>query len=126
MMFGKPCAAGVDAVMSFCDGNRFGWIKRAPCFKDNVDAPHCPAREFPTPEEVAEADAAFEAHVADFTKFMPIARANIVRIAEETKTSGGVIDCPKCGGHRLRWSRARSNGHVHAQCETADCLGWME
>lgn len=122
----KPCAAGVDPVLSFCDGVRFGWVKRAPCFKSNTDAPHCPAREFPTQEEVDAQYAALEARMNDFTKHMPVARDAILTIARETNASTGMIDCPKCGGNRLHWSRARSNGHVHAQCETADCLGWME
>jgi hypothetical protein len=100
-------------------------VKRIPCLKINEDAPPCHLRVFPTKEEAEAEDAAFEAHIADFMKHMPIACNRIIEIARETNASAGVIDCPKCGGS-LHWSRARSNGHVHAKCETADCLGWME
>lgn len=126
MFWGKPCAAGVDPILSFCDGERFGWVKRAPCFKTNTDAPHCPACVYPTQAEVDAQYAALEARMDDFVKHMPKAREAILEIARETNASTGMIDCPKCGGNRLHWSRARSNGHVHAQCETADCLGWIE
>lgn len=38
---------------------------------------------------------------------------------------GGTIICPKCHG-TLHFSVASINGHVHGNCETADCLRWME
>ena len=127
MFFGeKACAAGVDPVLSFCDGERFGWVKKAPCFRDNADAPHCPAQVFPTAEEEAASRAALKARMDDIMTHMPVARARIIAMATEKKMHSGVIDCPKCGGDRLHWSRARSNGHVHARCETNDCLGWIE
>ena len=37
----------------------------------------------------------------------------------------GEIPCPECSG-RLRWTRDPSNGHVWGQCETDDCLRWMQ
>lgn len=42
-----------------------------------------------------------------------------------TKQGSGVIDCPNCG-NKLHFSVARSNGHVHAHCETRLCVSWME
>lgn len=36
-----------------------------------------------------------------------------------------VIECPKCKG-RLHLSQSSYNGHVHGQCETKDCVSWME
>jgi hypothetical protein len=117
----KPCRAGVDARVSFCDGETFGMFNRIPCIKTNVDAPHCHLAEFPTPEEVAASDAAFEAHLTDFMKWMPLARAAMIA----TKSDGGCIDCPKCK-QGLRWSRSRGNGHIHAKCDTEGCLSWME
>lgn len=39
----------------------------------------------------------------------------------------GVIDCPCCGAKdSLSFSRAGYNGHIHASCETEDCVSWME
>lgn len=37
----------------------------------------------------------------------------------------GEVKCPKCGG-ALRWSKAKSNGHVHGACKTPGCLRWMQ
>lgn len=37
----------------------------------------------------------------------------------------GVIECPKCNGH-LHYSISSYNGHIHGQCETKDCLCWMQ
>ena len=47
--------------------------------------------------------------------------------AEHKRTGewGGEVACPACGG-ALRWSKARSNGHVHGVCSTAGCLRWMQ
>jgi hypothetical protein len=36
-----------------------------------------------------------------------------------------VIECPVCKG-RLHLSQSSYNGHVRGQCETADCLNWIE
>jgi hypothetical protein len=42
------------------------------------------------------------------------------RVAKEE-----VIKCPSCGG-KLHLSQAAYNGHVWGQCETKDCVSWME
>lgn len=36
-----------------------------------------------------------------------------------------VIECPVCKG-RLHLSQVAYNGHVRGQCETPDCLSWIE
>lgn len=36
-----------------------------------------------------------------------------------------VIECPVCKG-KLHLSQAAYNGHVHAKCETEDCVAFME
>lgn len=36
-----------------------------------------------------------------------------------------VVECPICKG-RLHLSQAAYNGHVHGNCETAECVSWME
>lgn len=37
----------------------------------------------------------------------------------------GAIECPVCKG-TLRYSIARANGHIHAACQTKDCLRWIQ
>ena len=57
-----------------------------------------------------------------FIDLMMQARAKIVA----TGLDHGIEVCPQCGG-KLHWTRAISyNGHVHAKCETENCLAWME
>ena len=36
-----------------------------------------------------------------------------------------VVECPVCKG-KLHLSQSAYNGHVHGQCETADCVSWVE
>src|SRR5690606_525735 len=54
-----------------------------------------------------------------------IIRPAIVEEADKTGKSSGEIPCPACKSGVVRWSRASSNGHVHAQC-TNGCAAWME
>lgn len=79
----------------------------------------CDKREYPTPEQVAEEERAFE----EEWKAISTVRALIV---DEAKRSGSPVkvECPKCLD-TLHGSVA-SNGHVHAQCATEGCLHWME
>lgn len=35
------------------------------------------------------------------------------------------IECPVCKG-KLHLSQSSYNGHVHAHCETPECVSWME
>lgn len=53
-----------------------------------------------------------------------IARTAILADSKEKSRTHGVIVCPECGGV-LSYSIA-SNGHIHASCNTGDCLNWME
>lgn len=50
------------------------------------------------------------------------ARAAIV----EHGKSSGRIPCPCCEGGTLGYSKAASNGHIHAACSTPGCVRWME
>jgi hypothetical protein len=47
-----------------------------------------------------------------------------IRKEQRGKNYRGVVECPICKG-KLHVSHA-SNGHIHARCETPDCLAWME
>ncbi len=49
-------------------------------------------------------------------------------IVENIKATGnivGAVDCPLCEG-KVSYSQATSNGHIHAQCSTKDCVNWVE
>jgi hypothetical protein len=38
----------------------------------------------------------------------------------------GLMDCPICGTGKLHYSCANSNGHIHAKCDSGNCVSWME
>ena len=93
------------------------------CFRymEKREQGNCDKRQLYTRQEAeqhfANADAAFERTI--------IARKAIVAHIEATKQQGGTIMCPVCNGGTLAYVR-HSNGHIHAQCGTDGCVGWME
>lgn len=96
-----------------------------PCFGPSGG---CEKAEYPTAEELAAQEAEDERRC----QAIGMARAAIVESLGGPWKRGmngvvGAIDCPVCGGVRtLVFSRAGYNGHIHAGCETADCVRWME
>lgn len=100
-----------------------------PCFKDNNPlGATCEKCEFRTPEEVAE----MERKQAERFEAIGKARGAIVAHLggpwkKGTPGANGVIDCPACGKPgALHFSRAGYNGHIHARCQSAGCVNWME
>jgi hypothetical protein len=71
-----------------------------------------------TPEERAKLRAEWKKRLVQ----IGVARQAIL----DTKQGAGEIECPVCKSGRLRFSVARSNGHVHAKCTTRLCMSWME
>ncbi len=71
-----------------------------------------------TPEERAKLRAEWKERLVQ----IGVARQAIL----DTKQSAGDIECPVCKSGRLRFSVARSNGHVWANCSTRLCMSWME
>lgn len=47
------------------------------------------------------------------------------REANKGKSHMEVVECPACKG-KLHLSISGYNGHVHGQCETENCVSWME
>ncbi len=95
------------------DGRMNTW----PCINGNSTAKKCPKFDPFTAEECAKDKAEWDAHI----KVVIDARKRI-----PTSGASGVVECPKCKG-KLQWRRAVGyNNHVHARCDTPDCLSWME
>lgn len=103
-------------------------FEKRPCFlRNGVKCGGCDKQEFPTPEQLAAEDAA----MAKRFEGTMLARVAIVKHCgpwkKGTPGASGVIDCPVCNGvGTLRFLRAGYNGHIHASCETAGCVSWME
>lgn len=119
------CRAGVDPIFSFCDGDRSGWVRKVPCLRTNETDAICPAAEYPTMEEELERQEELKRYMAEFIKNLTIVRPLIEAQHKETGAWAGQVECPKCA-KPLHWSMARCNGHVHARCETDNCISWME
>lgn len=121
------CDAGVayaDVRVSRGEGKGFDF----PCLLDRCDGTSCDKREF---YSEAEIDAQIEETNRRFEGTMLARQAIVAHLGGAWKkgmpSKRGVIDCPVCGAKdKLHFSRAGYNGHIHAQCETADCVAWME
>lgn len=84
----------------------------------------CNKYEEPTQEEIAADEAAWEA--AKDRMFKSIPWTMKIKEANQGKNASGTDECPICG-NVIHWSCAGAyNGHVHARCETENCLNFME
>lgn len=122
----KTCSVGVcyDDVKRPVPGDTAG----LPCvLRLGGDLIGCPAREFPTTEEVAATIARQDQSLRD----MVTARAAIVEAIgpykpRKSPDARGTLACPICTTGTLGYRRAAYNGHVHARCSTEGCVAWME
>jgi hypothetical protein len=110
------CQAGVNPVFLATGGERFGWVRKAPCFEKNGFSEKCDKCEFPTQEEMDKQKAEWDKIFMDII--------GVVALIPEDGFNG-TVECPKCKGV-VDWARAKSNGHRHARCQTKDCLSFME
>ena len=121
----ETCEAGVayESLKGIPFDARPCFSKPGECAKEG-----CSLVQLPTAEEVAEEDAMFRKLFERTDK----ARAAIVSYLggpwkRGMQGSNGTIDCPACGAKdALSFSRSGYNGHIHASCETEDCVRWME
>ena len=104
---GHPqCAVGVDNT---------GPGAARPCMPD--PQAHCPSRE----EWTAEERTAWEAWMVEHHTRLVVVMSAIPRDGFD-----GSLPCPGCGVGTVRWSRARSNRHLHAACTTPHCFQVMQ
>lgn len=103
--------------------NRYTAHVARPCFKYEHGLTNgCPHCRFPTPEEVKAKEEEWE---SGFRKTMA-ARKAITDHIGYAKGVSGTIPCPVCTTGTLSYTRAASNGHIHARCSTEGCVAWME
>jgi hypothetical protein len=109
-----------------------------PCFHVEVDNmpvdgvwPTCPKQSFKTPTELdaeaAEIDAEAEKSIRRIMVVRP-AILNHVGVKESGKPVNdlaGKMPCPVCS-KTLHYSVSSYNGHIHARCESDDCVSFME
>ncbi len=105
---GSICAVG-------CDMSALG--SSLPCMPPDFQrSATCAKREDWTDEERMTWKAWSDNHIARM----------LVVFAALPDDHGGTIPCPACGTGRVDYSRARSNGHLHAACSTPNCFSVMQ
>lgn len=119
------CAAGMDLgkvrnVPAGATNRPFGPCIDGHTLKD--PKAHCPHWLRNTMEQANERADSIEQSITVMNKAMPVIGAWKKR---EPIGKQEVIECPVCQG-RLHLSQASFNGHVRAQCETKDCVGFIE
>lgn len=116
------CRAGVN-YRSLVGGSDFGWALRIPCTttKRSENQVPCEKHDRMTAEEIAAEDEKFERAFQRTTG----AYSAIKAIVGDRRGVSGTIDCPGCHAP-LHYSVARLNGHIHACCETDECVSFME
>jgi hypothetical protein len=118
--YGPRCACGIDLK---AEGANV-----APCMPmPAVTAPVCAWRE----EFAAEEHAAWEEWSSARTVRMIVIMEKIPGNSTDRKNrpewgKSGEFECPACPIGKVMWSRARSNGHVHAYCTTPGCFSVMQ
>jgi hypothetical protein len=63
---------------------------------------------------------------SDYFEKIVTARKAIIDKHGTAKGYSDKMQCPICKTGTLLYSRAECNGHIHARCDTKDCVSWME
>lgn len=131
MLDNKTCEAGI-AYEAIEGHGQPGFMDKCPCFwRRGNGAPQpttCASASYPTDAEIAADEAESRKRWDNIGKAREAIVAHLGGPWKRgTKGAGGVIDCPVCAAKQaLHFSRAGYNGHIHAKCDTADCVSWME
>lgn len=123
---GSSCGVGVVYASVTLEGDGM-ILNRMPCFKKNGLSHLCGSCQYPTKEQLEES----ERIISDLIKNITTTRMAIKRDIEDrgmkNRDTRGSIPCPVCKTGTVSYSCAGSyNGHVHAQCDTDDCVSWIE
>lgn len=100
-----------------------------PCIeKYNATNVKCEKRQLPTTEEVEIDEKKFRKQMEGVGMARSAITAHLGGPWKKGMSSAqGRITCPVCQlTDGLGFSRAGCNGHVHARCETPNCVSWME
>lgn len=116
-------AQAIPAQTPSADGKRL--VPWGPCIGGHTleDAlKHCPRWEIRTLESAEKRADEIETAMKRMTVAAPFINAWRVKPPIGKRE---VVTCPVCQG-RLHLSQASNNGHVMAQCETAECINFRE
>lgn len=121
------CALGCDASKRMKEARDSGEPNMSPCIGGHK-TPNvltlCSKWERRSLEHAAKRADAFQEMMERMEIVMPVVSKWRVK-PKPTSDLRGIIECPKCKG-RLHLSQSSYNGHVHARCETENCVAFME
>jgi hypothetical protein len=115
------CKAGVEyknvkvPLPSPIEWRSFG----VPCLASD-GCGECAKRQFPTREEAEKSAES----IVSWIRSAGSARRHIIEHSGGKRNVGGVMECPTCKG-TLRYGIG-PNGHVHARCDTPNCVSMIE
>lgn len=126
----KECDAGVS-YLALAGVSNDGMALRLPCsgaFADRAKAEGiarvpCDKREEPTAEDLAEWEASMKRLSDRMKKTLPW--ISDMKQKHPRGVGHTVEKCPICAG-LIHFTIAGYNGHMHAKCETKDCVSFME
>lgn len=124
------CKAGMDMKtvqrVEVPDGK--GRVKRGPCIgghlMPNVHE-HCQHWIRRTREMGEKRADSIAASLRRMEVVMPVVARWRTWTEKNRVSKQEIIECPECKG-RLHLSQSSYNGHVRGQCETKDCVAWIE
>lgn len=135
-MFGKgveKCRAGVsyDELSRVGELGRTGCSLRLPCIRSHHEPEgrrgqplfECLKLQWPTAEESAEHEREADEAIDRLMACMPLLDG--IRRNHKGQDWNGTAECSTCG-KSLHLRHAACNGHIHGQCETVDCVSFME
>ena len=94
---------------------------KIPCFEGVGST--CDKYQDPSDAQIKADEKAYAAALDRMDKVVPL--INRIRKEHRGQSWQGVETCPACGG-RLHLAIAAYNGHMRGQCETKDCVAWIE
>lgn len=121
------CALGCDASKRMKEAHEAGEPNMSPCIgghKSPNGLARCPKWERRSMEHAEKRADAMEAAMRDMMIVDPVVYAWRTK-PKPARDRLEVIECPVCKG-KLHLSQSSYNGHVHAHCETPECVSFME
>ena len=128
----EACKAGVvyDELTKVKELGLKGCMLRLPCIRRHHDQPdkdypicECLHLRWPTKEEIEADEKDTEEMMAKHLK--ALAAIKPLRAQHKGKNWSGKIECPVCKGE-LHVRHSGYNNHVWAQCQTKECVSWIE
>lgn len=119
------CKAGMDikSIQKVATGAR--GTKWGPCIEGHTlenPTSYCPKWQRRSRERAEKRANSVVSHLRQLELAQPVITAWRKKLPIGKQET---IECPVCKG-KLHLSQSDYNGHVHARCETTDCINFME